>query len=89
MNCFENDVDINGFDIVAPTTGKEDRKSGRKVGSAWSCQQLCKKTADCEFFTYIIDQDECRMKTVEAFLRWSFERKPGHISGKKSCNNGG
>ena len=88
-NCFENNVDINGFDINVLTDEKGYGEAERKAGSVWACQEMCQKTDDCEFFTYIIEQKECRLKTIDAFRKWSFVRKSGHVSGKKFCYNKG
>ena len=88
-NCFENNVDINGFDINVRTDKKDYGEATRKADSVWACQGVCQKTDDCEFFTYIIEQKECRLKTIDSFLKWSFARKRGHVSGKKFCNNKG
>ena len=64
-------------------------KTEREVGSSLACQQVCQKTTDCEFFTYIVDQKECKLKSPGPFLKWSFERKVGYVSGRKYCHNRG
>ena len=81
IECLETDTDFNGHDLNdKPSDDNYARGSGRR-DSYHECQELCKLTAACNFFTWHSSDNDCYLKTSDVG-RYTVV---GHISALKNC----
>jgi len=71
-NCFEYHINYESEDLPNKITG---------VDSANDCQDFCQKEKSCNYFTYMIDTKECRLKEMRSQRKNDFKS----ISGRKYC----
>ena len=79
--CFEDNIDFRGNDINADPTDENYGRGAGKRASSNECQELCRLTEHCVFFTYKLSSSECWLKTTDSGRR----SQTGAISGSKVC----
>ena len=81
LDCYEQNTNLNGYDInVQPDDVNYALGSGKR-NSNFECQQLCRSTEDCEFFTYNPNKNFCFLKTSDR----GRSQLHGIVSGPKFC----
>ena len=81
-----------GFTIGSTKDRKDIVDKETQPGSAEKCQSRCKNSAKCRLFAYIIDSNECLMKTFkvsEALVHLKIVSDTGHLSVGNFCKNEG
>ena len=82
--CLEDNIDLYGNDINSDPTDENYGSGAGRRASSNECQQLCRLTKRCAFFTYKLSSRLCWLKTTDSGRR----SQKGAISGPKVCQQG-
>ncbi|PFH35764.1 PAN domain-containing protein [Besnoitia besnoiti] len=80
--CHELDVEYRGYDLKKIET--------QQIASYHICQEMCRATEGCHFWSWSSQTLSCHLKTDQAFRgRVEDELSVGYVSGPKRCWPGG
>lgn len=82
-DCTEQGIDYLGNDLNINKDDIDWYNGPGKRDSVEGCHLLCKRRAECMFFTYLPTQKQCFLKTSDS----GRTNKAHLISGKKYCGN--